>query len=241
MWDIVTDNWKQILSGLGITVLLAVVGTAAGFVLSLMLVLTGTLKVDKKRDRWFVKLLKRVGFGFYMTYTTIFRGTPMMVQAIIIFYGIARADFTFWDPLVAGLVVISLNTTAYIAEVIRGSVNAIDKGQMEAGRSIGLPYFKVLLLVIYPQAIKNSIPAIGNEFIVNLKDSSVLNVIGVTELFKVGKEIQGKTFDYISAYTIVAVCYLILTVATSFLVRWLEKRQGVTRVKVPSRAATAGA
>ena len=236
MWDIIGKNWLSILSGLGTTILLAVIGTAVGFVFSLILVFFGTQKIDKRRDSWIVKLMKRIGQWFTLVYTTVFRGTPMMVQAIIIYYGLLGANLPFWEPLVAGLVVISLNTAAYIAEVIRGSVNALDKGQTEAGRSIGMSYLKVLMLIVYPQAIKNSLPAIGNEFIVNLKDSSVLNVIGITELFKVGKEIQGQTFDYVSAYTIIAVCYLVLTLITSILVRYLEKRQGISRPKLRQKA-----
>ena len=236
---IIQNYWKLLLSGLGTTVLLAVVGTGAGFLLSLLIVILRTQKIDKKRDCWIIRVLKTVGNWFAVVYITIFRGTPMMVQALILFYGLSPLGLVWWTPLMAGLTVITLNTTAYIAEVIRGSVNAIDKGQMEAGRSLGFSHLKTMFLIIYPQAIRNSLPAIGNELIVNLKDSSVLNVIMVTELFKIGQEIQGKTFDTVSVYVIVATLYLVLTLLTSLLVRYLERRQGFRKEKFKSQMAVA--
>jgi len=224
-----------IFEGLGWTVLLAIVGTAVGFVLSLLLVLLRTQKIDKRRDNLFVQLGKRIGNYFAIGYITVFRGTPMMVQAMLVFFGIKMlvgnsipGFNALFSAELAGIIVISLNTAAYIAEVIRGAVNSIDVGQMEAGRTLGFSRIKTMFLIIYPQAIKNSIPAIGNEFIVNLKDSSVLSVIGIIELFKAGSLIFAKTFDYITVYTIVAGIYLVLTVICSIVVNYLEKRLGRT-------------
>lgn len=147
----------------------------------------------------------------------------MMVQALIIYFGGKMIGIP-WTYLSCGLFVISINTTAYMAEIVRSGVNAIDVGQLEAARSLGMTQTQTMFNVVFPQALKNSIPTIGNEFIINIKDSSVLNVITVSELFMAAKIASSATYMFIESYLIIAVVYLVLTIAFSQILKRIEKR-----------------
>lgn len=224
MIEIIQKYYPLLLRGLGVTILLAIVGTIGGFILSLILVSARTNKIDKKRDSIFLKVMKWTANALSTIYITLFRGTPMIVQAMVFYYGLKIViTASWWNPLSAGLIIVTLNTTAYIAEIIRGSVNAIDIGQSEASRALGFSRGQTMREVIFPQAIKNSLPAIGNEFIVNLKDSAVLSVIGVLDLFNATKQIVGGTYNVVTPFLITALLYLILTGLTSLLFSKLEK------------------
>lgn len=176
--------------GISYTVRLALFGTAIAFVLSLLMVFLRIQEPDK-RDNDFVKFLKIVANKFSRFYIFVIRGTPMMVQSLILYNavfglfkrtGMSVSDINrVWPLFLAGLVTVSLNSTAYLAEVLRGGILAVDAGQMEAARSLGMTHWQAMRKVVFPQAIKNSLPAIGNEFIINIKDSSVLCVVGVSE------------------------------------------------------------
>ena len=221
--------------GVLITLLLSVVGTLGGFILSLFLTVIRTQEVDKRRDSKLSIVLKKIGQGFSSIYITVFRGTPMIVQAMITYYGIAPLRISWWTPLVAGLFVVTLNTTAYIAEVIRSGINGIDKGQMEAARSIGFSRNQAMFQIVLPQAIRNSLPAIGNEFIVNLKDTAVLSVIGVVDLFKATGSATSSNYRIVEGFFIAALIYLLLTFVTGKIVQKLEKNNLTTR-RVKSNA-----
>lgn len=208
--------------GVLITLLLSVVGTLGGFILSLFLTLLRTSEIDQRRDTWLTVWLKRIGRGFATAYITLFRGTPMIVQAMIFYYGISPLRLSWWTPLIAGLVVVTLNTTAYIAEVIRSGINGVDKGQMEAARSLGFSRREGMFFIVLPQAIKNSLPAIGNEFIVNLKDTAVLSVIGVFDLFRATQSATSSNFRVVEGFFIAAIIYLMLTYITSKVVNRLD-------------------
>lgn len=226
IWYLITNSYKVLLQGLGTTLLLALVGTIGGFIISFVFLYLKTLKIDKKRDNTTKKVFKRIGSAFASTYIAVVRGTPMIVQAIIIYYSIAPyASDKIWTPLFAGILIITFNTAAYIAEIIRSGINAIDPGQQEAARSLGFSNLQAKLYIIYPQAIKNSLPSIGNEFIVNLKDSSVLFAIGVMDLFNAGNAASSSNYRKVEAFIIVAFIYLVLTVATSQLIKYLEARR----------------
>ncbi len=217
--------------GVLITLLLSVVGTVGGFILSLFLTVLKTQEIDPRRDSIMTKVLKKAGHVFASIYITVFRGTPMIVQAMIFYYGIAPLRLSFWTPLVAGLTVVTLNTTAYIAEVIRSGINGIDPGQMEAARSTGFSRSQAMFLIIFPQAIKNSLPAIGNEFIVNLKDTAVLSVIGVFDLFRATQSATSSNFRIVEGFFIAALIYLLLTYLTGKAVSALENKKPLRRVK----------
>lgn len=226
MGNILSEYYPLFIRGVLITILLALVGTMGGFILSLGLVSARTNKIDPRRDNLVTKILKNTAKWTSTAYITLFRGTPMIVQAMIFYYGIKMVVVSdLWNPLTAGLIIVTLNTAAYLAEILRGSVNAIDPGQMEAARALGFSRTKSMRLIIYPQAIKNSLPAIGNEFIVNLKDSAVLSVIGVLDLFNATRQVVGATYEVVVPFLITAVLYLILTGVTSIVVNKFEHKQ----------------
>lgn len=209
------------LDGILMTLLLAVVGTLAGLILGCGLAILRNLEI-KKNDHVVIKVLKKISSYFAVCYIQLFRGTPMMVQSMIIYFGGMFLGFE-WNLTVCGLIIISLNTTAYMAEIVRSGINSVDNGQIEASKSLGMNSWQTMVHVVLPQALKNSIPTIGNEFIVNIKDSSVLNVITVSELFMAGK-IAATTYMTIEAYSIVAIIYLTLTLVFSRILKFIEKK-----------------
>lgn len=232
IWYIIKTFYPIILYGLGITFLLSVVGTVGGFVLSISLTQARLVNIDRKRDKkaniFFKAATRLVANG----YVTLFRGTPMIVQSMIIFYGISALKiFPWWTPLTAGLIIVTINTTAYISEVLRGSVQGISVGQMEAGRSLGLTHGQTMRKIIWPQAIKNSLPGIGNEFVVNLKDTAVLSVISVVDLFYAVRQSASSNYRYVEAFIVAAIIYLIITYTSSKVIAFLEKRIGTVRTE----------
>ena len=182
-----------------------------------------------KRDNDFVKFLKIVANKFSRFYIFVIRGTPMMVQSLILYNavfglfkrtGMSVSDINrVWPLFLAGLVTISLNSTAYLAEVLRGGILAVDAGQMEAARSLGMTHWQAMRKVVFPQAIKNSLPAIGNEFIINIKDSSVLCVVGVSDLMFMTRSVAGIYYKGTECYLIAAIVYLFLTYLSSLLLK----------------------
>ncbi len=214
-----------ILYGLLITIILAVVGTLGGFVFAMGLTQMRMVSIDKKRDTIVKKVYKRLSQIVGNIYVTVFRGTPMIVQAMVIYYGVAGLGiFSWWRPLPAGLIIVTLNTTAYISEVFRGGISAVDSGQMEAARTLGLSRHQAMRKVIWPQAIKNSLPGIGNEFVVNLKDTAVLSVISVVDLFYAVRQSASSTYRYFEAFLIAAALYLIVTYISSCVIHYVTKR-----------------
>lgn len=229
---IITEYLDQILIGIGNTLLLSLVGTVIGFFLALIFANLRILTVDR-RDHLVIKILKTLGSKFSKLYVAIFRGTPMIVQAIIFYYTFYSIGIK-WSPMQAGLFTVSLNTTAYLTEVIRGAILSLDKGQMEGARSIGLSKTKAMIYIILPQAIKNSMASIGNEFIINIKDTAVLSLIQVFDLFSVMHKAAGAYYLYIESMLIAAMIYLILTLSTSLLLRYLEQKLGAPTKALPS-------
>lgn len=217
------------LEGAVTTIGLSLTGTVVGFIIALALVGLRLQKPDN-RDPKSVKTLKRIGSGFAKAYITVFRGTPMIVQASFFWYGLGL----FGDALLCGLFVVSLNTAAYIAEILRGSINAIDKGQSEASRSLGMSGLQTMISVIFPQAVKNSMPAIGNEFVINIKDTAVLSVIGIFELFNQTTKVAGIHYRQLEAYLVVALIYLFLTYSVTKLLQRVEKKFDIAIRELPS-------
>lgn len=220
-------------TGIQNTVLLALFGTIIAFFLSLLLVFLRIQVIDRS-DNDFVRFLKVVGSGFARVYSTVVRGTPMMIQGLLIYFGgigvlkacgLSTGQIgTVWSTFVAGLVTISLNSTAYMMEVLRSGIGAVDSGQAEAARSLGLSQWQAMSKVVFPQGVKNSIPALSNELVINLKDSSVLSVIGVVDLMFATTTIAGKYYKQMEIYVVAMVVYLILTMVASKLLGLLAKR-----------------
>ncbi len=236
-------RYDQILLGIWTTIWLSLAGTAIGLIIALLFMFLRTLE-PTTQDSEFISFLKRIANSFVNIYVTIFRGTPMMVQAIIIFYflpGILSGIFNVSQEVlneilsasVAGLITVSLNTAAYLTEVLRGGIESLNKGQMEAARSLGMSRGKSLIYVVLPQAIKNSLPSICNEFIINIKDTSVLNVIMVMDLFFVIDSINGKNANQ-DAIFIAAIIYLILTYSISKILSKIELRMNLVAKPLPS-------
>ena len=191
--QVILNNYGALLlKGTGVTVLLAIVGTLAGFLIGLLIGIYKTLPIRKEDPIW-KRILYRIFNILLSAYIELFRSTPMMVQATVIFYGAAFMFQLRLDPVSAGMFIISINTGAYMAEIVRGGIISVDKGQFEATHSIGMTHFQSMFYVVLPQAIRNIMPAVGNQFIINIKDSCVLSVISVTELFFQTKSAAGAT------------------------------------------------
>jgi len=222
---------KRFAGGIGVTLYLSLIGTSIGFLIALLFGFLQTLKINLY-DSNLVIFLKNLVKRIIKTYVTIIRGTPMMVQAMILFWGIH--SIYKWDFLTAGLVVVTINTAAYLTEVVRGGIESIEKGQLEGAVSLGLSNLQAMIYVIIPQAIKNIMASIGNEFVINIKDTSVLSVIFVVDLFKVAKDAQNIFLDPFPPFIIAAIIYLILTSTTTFILRRLEKKLDIPSQELPS-------
>lgn len=169
-------------------------------------------------------VLLKIVRGILSIYIEVFRSTPMIVQAMVIYYGIAQLFALTLNQLLAGFLIVSVNTGAYLAEIVRGGIQSVDPGQREAAQAIGMTHTQTMLHVVLPQAIRNVLPALGNEFVVNIKDTSVLNVISVSELFFISKSAAGTYYKYFEVFFITSVIYFVMTFATTRLLRLLEKK-----------------
>lgn len=235
--DVFYFAWKgrnMLLRGLGNTVVVAIAGTLIAFVLALLLVFLH-LNPPQRRDNGFVRFWKKIGLGFYRVYTTVLRGTPMMVQGSIIYFGlfsiiqnvtgfgVAQMN-QVWSVFNAALVTIALNSTAYLAETLRASIEAIDPGQAEAARSLGLTNWQAMIKVVFPQGVRNAIPAIGNEVIINIKDSSVFTFIGFFELMYASQTVAGTYYATTEVYITTAAVYLVLTLVATAILNAVARR-----------------
>ncbi len=208
------------LRGLYVTLLISFIGTAVGFLIGIVL---GSIRETPLPNSKLKRGLMNIVNFIITLYVEIFRGTPMMVQAIVMYFGMQEFMGIDFSPTVAGLIIVSINTGAYMVEVVRGGIESIDSGQLEAAKSIGMTPFQSMLYIILPQTIRNILPATCNELVINIKDTSVLNVISVTELFFVTKSIKGAIYRTYETFIITAVIYFILTLIVTRLVRCLEK------------------
>lgn len=220
-WSIFINNIPMFVYGIEITMLFAIVGTLAGFLIGIIVGGIRAIEVNEYDPTW-IRMIKQIGRFITSFYIWVFRGTPMMVQAIFLYYVVKL--YIPWDYVTAGLFIISINTGAYMAEIIRSGIQSVDKGQNEAAKSLGMTTFQTLLYVVFPQAVKNSFPSIGNQLIVNIKDSSMLNVISVTELYFQTTSIAGSNYRFIETFFVSALIYLFLTTIATLILNWIEKK-----------------
>lgn len=220
---IIQKYGQLFLIGAGNTLLIALSGTVAGFVIGLAVAVVRTIPL-KPSTGWPIKAGVRTLQFILVAYIEIFRSTPMIVQAMVVYYGSQQLLGLNFPALTAGFIVVSINTGAYMAEIIRGGIDSIDRGQTEAAQSIGMNHFQTMLFVVLPQAIRNILPAMGNEFVVNIKDTSVLNVISVTELFFQSKSAAGTYLKYFEVFFVTSVIYFIMTFTVTRLLRLIERR-----------------
>lgn len=194
---IISENGPMFLRGAGVTLLIALIGTVLGSIIGLLIGVVRTIpKPELKINRIILKIVN----GILSVYIEIFRGTPMIVQAMVIYYGSALAFGIDIDRIVAAIFIVSINTGAYMSEIVRGGIVSIDKGQFEAAQAIGMNHIQTMTNVVLPQVFRNILHATGNEFVINIKDTSVLNVISVTELFFQTKSIAGNNFRYFESF-----------------------------------------
>lgn len=210
------------LRGAGTTMLIAVISTAVGCLIGFGVGIVQTTPADKAHPVKYI-LMKLVRF-LLDAYVEIFRGTPMMVQAMFIYYGLAQLFNIHLGTMEAALFIVSINTGAYMAETVRGGILSIDPGQTEGAKAIGMTHVQTMNAVILPQALRNIMPQIGNNLIINIKDTCVLSVIGTVELFFATKSVAGAMYTYFEAFTITMVIYFVLTFSCSRLLRLCESR-----------------
>lgn len=221
-WELFTtqfitySGWQTVLSGLGTTVLIAVLGLLLGIAIGTLLAIT------KVVPRY--KLSARIASTITDIYTTIFRGIPMVVQLLLGYYVILPAMGINADSLTVAIIVFGLNSGAYICEIMRGGIQSVDRGQLEAGRAVGLGYGATMGKVVLPQAIKNIVPTLGNEFITLIKETSVVSFIAVVDLTKAFRSIASASYEYVIPYIMLAVIYLVLVLGITVLVKATERR-----------------
>jgi putative lysine transport system permease protein len=218
---IISENWPMFLRGAGLTLLIALIGTVLGAIIGL---LAGVIRTIPVPERGAKKVFLKVINVILSIYIEFFRGTPMIVQAMVIYYGSALAFGIDMNVFVAAIIVVSINTGAYMAEIVRGGIVSIDKGQFEAAHAIGMTHVQTMWNVVLPQVIRNILPATGNQFVINIKDTSVLNVISVTELYFVTKSISGNNFRYFESFFVACMIYFVMTFIVTRILLYLEKK-----------------
>jgi glutamine transport system permease protein len=210
-WNVVLETFPLLLSGVKLTVIITICGLLFGFMLGAAV---GLMKLSRS-----LPVRKLAG-----TYVEAIRGTPLIVQVMFLYFGVPMAVGMRIRPMTAGIIAIAVNSGAYIAEIVRGAVQSIDPGQIEAGRSIGLTRTQTMRYIIWPQAFRRMIPPLGNQFIISLKDTSLLVVIGVAELTRVGQEIIAVNFRAFEVWLTVGIVYLMMTLTIARLLRLAEDR-----------------
>lgn len=218
IWD---QSGTLFLRGAGLTLLIALFGTVVGTALGLLI---GVFRTIPESENKAVYYLQKFANWLLSVYIEVFRGTPMMVQAMVIFYGLALAFGISLDKTAAALFIVSINTGAYMSEIVRGGIFAVDKGQFEAAQAIGMTHGQTMRKVVIPQVLRNILPATGNEFVINIKDTAVLSVIGVADLFFQGNSTAGGNYKFFQTFTIVAIMYLIMTYTITRILRVVERK-----------------
>ena len=214
------------LDGISNTLILAVVATAIGCIIGFVCGILQTIpytKSDSIVKRFFLKLIRVL----VRVYVEVFRGTPMILQAVFIFFGLPYFTdnaLQFTNMWTVSILVVSINTGAYMAESVRGGIISVDPGQTEGAQAIGMNHFQTMLYVILPQALRNILPQIGNNFIINIKDTSVMFIIGFTEFFAAHKAVVGASYRYFPSAAIEMIGYLTMTLLASFILRYIEKK-----------------
>lgn len=214
-FSVIWDNLPYMLGGALITIQVSAIAVIAG------LIIGSVFGLARISAHWIVRMLSSV-------YVEFIRGTPLFVQIMFIYFGLASIGITIESRLLAGALALSINSGAYVAEIVRAGIQSIDKGQMEASRSLGLSYIQSMLYVIMPQAYRRIIPPLVNEFIMLIKDSSLLSAIGTVELMKRAQHIRARTFADFEIFISIAVIYFIITFTLSKALDYMERR---TRIR----------
>jgi His/Glu/Gln/Arg/opine family amino acid ABC transporter permease subunit len=214
---------SSFLRGAASTLEIALISTIIGCIIGFVVGVIRSINLDDK-DPWYKKGILNIIKMLLAVYVEVFRGTPMMVQAMVVYYGSYSMFGVNLSATAAAYVVVSINTGAYMAETVRGGIQSVSGGQIEAAQALGMRHVDTMLSVILPQAFFNILPQIGNNLIINVKDTSVLNVISCTELFFVTSSITGTYYRYFEPFLIACVIYLFMTFTLSRLLRLLESK-----------------
>lgn len=223
--DLVASDGMRYITGAGSTIILAVVATAAGCLIGLGCGILQTIP-QSKSDSVFKKIILTVIKAIVRIYVEVFRGTPMILQAVFVYFAVPwfSDNAIRLDVNTAAYLVVSINTGAYMAETVRGGILSIDIGQTEGAKAIGMTHLQTMLKVILPQTMRNIMPQIGNNLIINIKDTSVMFIIGYTELFAVHKSVSGAIYAYFPSAVITMAVYLFMTVVCSVILRFIENK-----------------
>ena len=214
------------LTGMRNTLILALTATAIGCVIGFLCGVLNTIPCapgDSPVKKFFLRLIRAI----VRIYVEVFRGTPMVLQAVFLYYGLpyfTNGAQRFDNIWAAAILVVSINTGAYMAESVRGGIISVDPGQTEGAKAIGMTHVQTMLNVILPQALRNIMPQIGNNFIINVKDTSVMFIIGFPDFFSAHRAAVGASYLYFPSAAVEMIGYLTMTLIASFLLRWLEKR-----------------
>ena len=218
---VIINYWPMFLRGAGMTLFISLTGTVLGFIIGLV---TGVIRNIPMPESGIERAILKLVNAILSAYIEVFRGTPMIVQAMVIYYGSAQILNINMNRLAAALLIVSINTGAYMAEIVRGGIVSIDKGQFEAAYAIGMNHIQTMTNVVLPQVIRNILPATGNEFVINIKDTSVLNVISVTELYFQTKTVAGNNFKFFEPFFVACVLYFIMTFTVTRILRFIERK-----------------
>jgi len=222
MWEsfykqfILYEGYKEVLKGLLVTVEIAVTGLIIGIIIGTLIAL---VRVMPK-----YKVLPRILDKICTVYVAFFRGTPMVVQLLIGYFVLLPALGIIIDAVVVAMIIFGLNSGAYVSEIMRAGIQSVDAGQLEAGRALGLSFWKAMLKIVIPQSIKNILPTLGNEFIVLIKETSVVSFIAVVDLTKAFRQIGDANYEYIIPYLMLAAVYLILVLLITWGIKAMERR-----------------
>mgnify|MGYP003238607380 CR=1 FL=1 len=218
-WFIFNKYSTLFLKATWVTLYVALIGTLLGFILGFAVGIINTVKIHKEDNKILLHILKAI----VVVYVEIFRDTPMIVQGMVIYYGLRQNDIMI-TSIIAGILVTTLNTGAYMGETVRAGIKSVDAGQEEGALAMGMSHFKAMLYIIVPQALKNVIPEMCNTFVNNLKMTSVLNVIGVSELFLMAKTAGGAYYKYFESYIVISIIYFILCFVFNRVFSVIEKK-----------------
>ena len=206
----------MVIEGLLATILIAIFGLVIGIVMGTIVAL---IKVTPKNNI-FVRILDAIFTG----YVGFFRGTPMVVQLLLGYYVLLPALGVVVDATVVAIIIFGLNSGAYVSEIMRAGIQSVDHGQLEAGRAVGLPYWTAMLKIVIPQSIKNILPTLGNEFIVLIKETSIVSFITVTDITKAFRQIGDANYEYVVPYLMLALIYLVLVMLITLGIKIMERR-----------------
>jgi len=213
---ITLGGYKRVLDGLLATIEIAVFGLIIGIIIGTLI---GIIKVMPKNNI-FVKIIDKI----FTVYVAFFRGTPMVVQLLLGHFIVLPLMKINVDAVIEAIVIFGMNSGAYVSEIMRGGINSVDKGQLEAGRAVGLGYWTAMFKIVIPQSIKNILPTLGNEFISLIKETSVVSFIAVTDLTRAFRQLGDATYSYLVPYLMLAAIYLVLVLLISWGVKAMERR-----------------